>query len=60
MLRPKTWFKFPIQIGRSRDDIIDNVKFQQYRDVLNYYRTNVYISCCFYFLITGRAESTTP
>lgn len=44
----------------SRDDIIKNVKFEQYRDVRNYYRMNLFISSYYKFLTTGRAENAYP
>jgi hypothetical protein len=44
----------------SRDDIIKNVKFEQYRDVRNYYRMNLFISSYYHFLTKGRAENAYP
>ena len=46
--------------GMSRDDIIKNVKFEQYRDVRNYYRMNLFISSYYHFLTKGRAENAYP
>ena len=46
--------------GMSRDDIIKNVKFEQYRDVRNYYRMNLFISSYYHFLTTGRPENAYP
>jgi glyoxylase-like metal-dependent hydrolase (beta-lactamase superfamily II) len=46
--------------GMSRDDIIRNVKFEQYRDVRNYYRMNLFISSYYHFLTTGRPENAYP
>ena len=46
--------------GMSRDDIIKNVKFEQYRNVRNYYRMNLFISSYHHFLTTGRAENAYP
>lgn len=46
--------------GMSREDIIKNVKFEQYRDVRNYYRMNLFISSYYHFLTTGRAENAYP
>lgn len=44
----------------SRDDIIKNVKCEQYRDLRNYRGMNLFISCYCHFLITGRAENAYP
>lgn len=46
--------------GMSREDIIKNVKFEQYRDVRNYYRMNLFISSYHHFLTTGRAQNAYP
>jgi cyclase len=46
--------------GMNRDDIIKNVKFEQYRDVRNYYRMNLFISSYYHFLTKGRAENAYP
>lgn len=46
--------------GMSRDDIIRNVRFEQYRDVRNYYRMNLFISSYHHFLTTGRPENAYP
>lgn len=46
--------------GMSRDDIIKNVKFEQYKDVRNYYRMNLFISSYYHFLTTGRAQNAYP
>jgi hypothetical protein len=46
--------------GMSRDDIIKNVKFEQYRDVRNYYRMNLFISSYYHFLTQGRPENAYP
>lgn len=46
--------------GMSRDDIIKNVKFEQYKDVRNYYRMNLFISSYYHMLTTGRPENAYP
>lgn len=46
--------------GMSRDDIIRNVKFEQYRDVRNYYRMNLFIASYYHFLTTGRPQNAYP
>lgn len=46
--------------GMSKDDIIKNVRFEQYKDVRNYYRMNLFISSYYYFLTTGRPENAFP
>lgn len=46
--------------GMSRDEIIRNVRFEQYKDVRNYYRMNLFISSYYHFLTTGRAENAYP
>lgn len=46
--------------GMSREDIIKSVKFEQYRDVRNYYRMNLFISSYHHFLTTGRAQNAYP
>lgn len=46
--------------GMGRDDIIRNVRFEQYRDVRNYYRMNLFISSYYHFLTTGRPENAYP
>lgn len=46
--------------GMSRDDIIKNVKFEQYRDVRNYYRMNLFIGSYYHFLTAGRAQNAYP
>lgn len=46
--------------GMSRDEIIKNVKFEQYRDIRNYYRMNLFISSYYHFLTTGRAQNAYP
>jgi len=46
--------------GMSKDDIIKNVKFEQYKDVRNYYRMNLFISSYYHFLTTGRAQNAYP
>jgi hypothetical protein len=42
-------YKFFIQKGMSRDDIIKKVKFEQHRDLHNCYRMNLFIKCYFHF-----------
>lgn len=46
--------------GMSREDIIKSVKFEQYQDVRNYYRMNLFISSYHHFLTTGRAQNAYP
>jgi len=46
--------------GMSREDIIKNVRFEEYKDVRNYYRMNLFISSYYKFLTTGRAENAYP
>lgn len=46
--------------GMSRDEIIKNVKFEQYKDVRNYYRMNLFIGSYYHFLTTGRAQNAYP
>jgi glyoxylase-like metal-dependent hydrolase (beta-lactamase superfamily II) len=46
--------------GMSRDEIIRNMKFEQYRDVRNYYRMNLFIRSYYHLLTTGRAENAYP
>jgi cyclase len=46
--------------GMSRDDIIKNVRFEQYRDVRNYYRMNLFITSYHHYLTTGRAQNAYP
>jgi glyoxylase-like metal-dependent hydrolase (beta-lactamase superfamily II) len=46
--------------GMSREDIVKNVKFEQYRDVRNYYRMNLFISSYYHFLTQGRPENAYP
>ncbi|MFN7085978.1 MAG: MBL fold metallo-hydrolase [Burkholderiales bacterium] len=43
--------------GMSRDDIIRNVKFENYRDVRNYYRMNLFIGSYHHFLTTGKPQN---
>lgn len=49
-----------VAAGMSRDDIIKNVRFEQYKDVRNYYRMNLFITSYHHFLVTGRAQSAYP
>lgn len=44
----------------GRNDIIKNSKCEQYRDLRNYCRMNLFISCDCNFLITGRAGNAYP
>jgi hypothetical protein len=44
----------------SRDDIVKNVKFEQYSDVRNYYRMNLFVSSYYHFLTKGRPENAYP
>ena len=46
--------------GMSKDEIIKNVRFEQYKDVRNYYRMNLFISSYYHFLTTGRPENAYP
>ena len=46
--------------GLSREDIVRNVKFEQYKDVRNYYRMNLFIASYYHLLTTGRAENAYP
>jgi glyoxylase-like metal-dependent hydrolase (beta-lactamase superfamily II) len=46
--------------GMTKDEIIRNVKFEQYRDVRNYYRMNLFISSYYHLLTTGRPENAYP
>jgi glyoxylase-like metal-dependent hydrolase (beta-lactamase superfamily II) len=46
--------------GMSKDDIIKNVKFEQYKNVRNYYRMNLFIGSYYHFLTTGRAQNAYP
>jgi glyoxylase-like metal-dependent hydrolase (beta-lactamase superfamily II) len=46
--------------GMSKDDIVKNVKFEQYKDVRNYYRMNLFIGSYYHFLTTGRAQNAYP
>lgn len=46
--------------GMSKDDIVKNVRFEQYKDVRNYYRMNLFISSYYVFLTTGRAQNAYP
>ena len=46
--------------GMSKDDIINNVKFEKYKDVRNYYRMNLFIGSYYHFLTTGRAQNAYP
>ncbi len=46
--------------GMSKDDIINNVKFEKYKDVRNYYRMNLFISSYYHFLTTGRPQNAYP
>ena len=46
--------------GMSKEDIIKNVKFENYKDVRNYYRMNLFISSYYHFLTTGRPQNAYP
>jgi cyclase len=46
--------------GMSKDEIIKNVRFEQYKDVRNYYRMNLFISSYYHLLTTGRPENAYP
>jgi len=46
--------------GLSPQDIMKTIPFQQYRDVRNYYRMNLFVSSYHHFLTTGRAENAYP
>ncbi len=46
--------------GMSREEIIKNVRFEQYKDVRNYYRMNLFIGSYYHFLTTGRAQNAYP
>ena len=46
--------------GMSREDIIKNVRFEQYKDVRNYYRMNLFITSYYHFLTTGKPENAYP
>ena len=46
--------------GMSRDEIIQNVRFEKYKDVRNYYRMNLFISSYYHFLTTGKPENAYP
>jgi cyclase len=46
--------------GMSREEIIQNVKFEKYKDVRNYYRMNLFIKSYYHFLTTGRPQNAYP
>lgn len=46
--------------GMSKEDIYKNVKFEQYKDIRNYYRMNLFINSYYHFLTTGRAQNAYP
>jgi glyoxylase-like metal-dependent hydrolase (beta-lactamase superfamily II) len=46
--------------GMSRDDIIKNVRFEQYKDIRNYYRMNLFVSSYYHLLTTGKPENAYP
>jgi glyoxylase-like metal-dependent hydrolase (beta-lactamase superfamily II) len=46
--------------GMSREEIVKNVKFEQYKDVRNYYRMNLFIASYYHLLRTGRPENAYP
>lgn len=46
--------------GMSRDEIVQNVRFEKYRDVRNYYRMNLFIASYYHFLTTGRPQNAYP
>lgn len=49
-----------VKKGMSRDDIIKNVRFEQYKDIRNYYRMNLFISSYYHYLTTGKPEVAMP
>jgi cyclase len=46
--------------GMTREEIIKNLRFEQYKDVRNYYRMNLFISSYYHYLTTGKAENAYP
>jgi len=46
--------------GMSKEEIQKSVRFEQYRDVRNYFRMNLFISSYYHFLTTGRPENAYP
>lgn len=46
--------------GMSSEEIVRNVKFEQYRDVRNYYRMNLFIASYYHYLTTGRPQNAYP
>ena len=46
--------------GMSKEQIIQSVRFEKYRDVRNYQRMNLFISSYYHFLTTGRPEIAYP
>lgn len=46
--------------GMSRDEIIKNVRFENYSKVRNYYRMNLFITSYYHFLTTGKPQNAYP
>jgi glyoxylase-like metal-dependent hydrolase (beta-lactamase superfamily II) len=46
--------------GMTREEIIKNLRFEQYKDVRNHYRMNLFISSYYHYLTTGKAENAYP
>jgi len=46
--------------GMSREEIYQNVKFEKYKDIRNYYRMNLFINSYYHFLTTGKPQVALP
>lgn len=49
-----------VKKGMSREEIYQNVKFEKYKDVRNYFRMNLFINSYYHFLTTGKPEVALP